>query len=162
MSGDFGFKIRKLVSQRHQKVSGGNSGGATPDPIPNSEVKPSRANGTAGGTLWESRSSPGNNLKAGRTQFSRPFLFLGSVEHRQLLAEAVGDEVLEAIAGAGDAAPLALHLAAGDLLLLELAQVLLEASEAVLAQCGRPVDVAQPVGVLRLGAAEDGDTLGLL
>src|SRR3954468_11242454 len=47
-------------SQRHQQISGDNSGGETPDPIPNSEVKPSRANGTAGETLWESRSSPGN------------------------------------------------------------------------------------------------------
>ena len=28
-------------------VSGGNAGGVTPDPIPNSEVKPSRADGTA-------------------------------------------------------------------------------------------------------------------
>ena len=44
---------------RHQKVSGGYSGGVTPDPISNSEVKPSRADGTAGETLWESRSSPG-------------------------------------------------------------------------------------------------------
>ena len=32
---------------------------ATPDPIPNSEVKLVGADGTAGGTLWESRTSPG-------------------------------------------------------------------------------------------------------
>ena len=39
-------------------VSGGNAGGVTPDPIPNSEVKPSRADGTARETVWESRSLP--------------------------------------------------------------------------------------------------------
>src|SRR4051812_38103095 len=99
----------ELVSRRHQKVSGGNSGGATPDPIPNSEVKPSRADGTAGGTLWESRSSPGNNSKmAGRIQMVLPAfsfsgarssgapidrraagLLLGPIEHGQLAAEAI-------------------------------------------------------------------------
>ena len=36
-------------------VSGGITGGATPDPIPNSEVKLSRANGTARSFVWESR-----------------------------------------------------------------------------------------------------------
>ena len=38
---------------------GGDSGGATPDSIPNSEVKTSRADGTAWATVWESRSLPG-------------------------------------------------------------------------------------------------------
>src|SRR4249920_2537633 len=41
------------------KVFGGNVGGVIPDPIPNSEVKPSRADGTARVTVWESRSPPG-------------------------------------------------------------------------------------------------------
>jgi hypothetical protein len=40
-------------------VSGGNIGGATPVPIPNTAVKTSRADGTAGETLWESRTPPG-------------------------------------------------------------------------------------------------------
>ncbi len=40
------------------KVFGGNVGGVIPDPIPNSEVKPSRADGTAAETLWESRTPP--------------------------------------------------------------------------------------------------------
>ena len=35
------------------------SGEATPVPIPNTEVKLSRADGTAGATLWESRTLPG-------------------------------------------------------------------------------------------------------
>jgi hypothetical protein len=41
-----------------QKVFGGDVGGVIPDPIPNSEVKPSRADGTARGTAWESRTLP--------------------------------------------------------------------------------------------------------
>ena len=40
-------------------LPGGYSGGETPDPIPNSEVKPSSADGTARETEWESRSLPG-------------------------------------------------------------------------------------------------------
>ena len=39
-------------------VSGGYSVEATPDPIPNSEVKLYSADGTAGTSLWESKSSP--------------------------------------------------------------------------------------------------------
>ena len=35
------------------------SGGATPVPIPNTEVKPVRADGTAWAAVWESRSLPG-------------------------------------------------------------------------------------------------------
>ncbi len=42
------------------KSSGAYTGGETPDPIPNSEVKPSRADDTAGETRWESRSAPGD------------------------------------------------------------------------------------------------------
>ena len=38
---------------------GGYTGEVTPVPIPNTEVKLSRANGTAGATLWESRTLPG-------------------------------------------------------------------------------------------------------
>ena len=40
-------------------ISGGNSGGETPVPIPNTAVKPSSADGTAWVTLWESRTPPG-------------------------------------------------------------------------------------------------------
>src|SRR5262245_13408984 len=40
-------------------IPGGDAGGATPVPIPNTEVKPSRADGTALVTAWESRSLPG-------------------------------------------------------------------------------------------------------
>ncbi len=37
---------------------GDDGGGDTPLPIPNRVVKPASADGTAGETLWESRSSP--------------------------------------------------------------------------------------------------------
>ena len=37
---------------------GGYSGGDTPDPISNSEVKPACADGTAWETMWESKSLP--------------------------------------------------------------------------------------------------------
>ena len=40
-------------------LPGGHSGGETPVPIPNTEVKPSSADGTAWVTAWESRSLPG-------------------------------------------------------------------------------------------------------
>ena len=38
---------------------GGDRGGATPVPMPNTAVKPSTADGTARATVWESRSLPG-------------------------------------------------------------------------------------------------------
>ena len=53
-----GFDRRFSRRQRLSMFSGGHGGGAIPDPIPNSEVKPSCANGTAGVTLWESRTLP--------------------------------------------------------------------------------------------------------
>ena len=40
------------------KTSGDHSGGVTPDPIPNSAVKPSSADGTTRAIVWESRSLP--------------------------------------------------------------------------------------------------------
>ena len=41
-----------------KKVSGGDAGGETPVPIPNTEVKPLRADDTMTVRLWESRSPP--------------------------------------------------------------------------------------------------------
>ena len=42
---------------------GGNGEGATPVPIPNTEVKPFSADGTARAAGWESRTPPGILLK---------------------------------------------------------------------------------------------------
>ena len=39
-------------------ISGGHSAGATPDPIPNSAVKPGHADDTTWVTAWESRTPP--------------------------------------------------------------------------------------------------------
>jgi hypothetical protein len=55
---------------------GGHTGGVTPDPISNSEVKTSRADGTAGEALWESRSPPGTFERPGSSQ--DPGLFFGA------------------------------------------------------------------------------------
>jgi hypothetical protein len=42
-----------------KRVPGGITGGATPVPIPNTEVKPSKADDTAAVRQWESRTLPG-------------------------------------------------------------------------------------------------------
>src|SRR5438105_8761425 len=47
-----------LMARNSLSRFGGYSGGETPGPIPNPEVKPSRADGTALVTGWESRSPP--------------------------------------------------------------------------------------------------------
>ena len=47
----------RLTTEEH-KVSGGHSGGVTPVPIPNTEVKTASADGTWRETSWESRSPP--------------------------------------------------------------------------------------------------------
>ena len=43
---------------KKSQVSGGHSGGVTPVPIPNTEVKPTSADGTWEETPWESRTPP--------------------------------------------------------------------------------------------------------
>src|SRR5712691_8940459 len=59
------------------KVSGGNTARVTPVPIPNTEVKPRRADDTARVTVWERRSPPGLNYKGRSEQSERPFCFPG-------------------------------------------------------------------------------------
>ena len=44
-----------------KSVPGGHTGGAPPVPIPNTEVKPSKADATAAARQWESRTLPGYN-----------------------------------------------------------------------------------------------------
>src|SRR5215467_7184879 len=50
----------------HLQVSGDRTERVTPVPIPNTEVKPLRADGTARATAWETRSLPGLKEKASR------------------------------------------------------------------------------------------------
>ena len=49
-----GFETRP-----YNRFLGGYAEGVTPVPIPNTEVKPLRADGTAWVAVWESRSPPG-------------------------------------------------------------------------------------------------------
>ena len=53
------------------KVSGGDVEEATPDPIPNSEVKLVGADGTAREAVWESRTLPGILSRKGRDPAAR-------------------------------------------------------------------------------------------
>jgi hypothetical protein len=57
-----------------KNVPGGLTGGATPVPIPNTEVKPSKADDTAAVRQWESRTLPGYK-KSLLEQSSRLFSF---------------------------------------------------------------------------------------
>ena len=55
----------QIVNDRvYTSFFGGDSEEVTPVPIPNTEVKLFSANGTAWVTVWESRTSPKNLLKA--------------------------------------------------------------------------------------------------
>ncbi len=49
------FMFDRLIPLCGTKFSGGYSCGATPLPIPNREVKPANADGTACAGVWESR-----------------------------------------------------------------------------------------------------------
>jgi hypothetical protein len=51
--------VQKSWLPAERTVSGGHGGGETPVPIPNTAVKPARADGTWGEAPWESRSPPG-------------------------------------------------------------------------------------------------------
>ena len=53
-----GIQNSLLIIQNYFTLSGGDSGGVTPDPIPNSVVKPFSADGTARFPAWESRTLP--------------------------------------------------------------------------------------------------------
>ena len=58
--------------------AGGHRSRVTPVPIPNTEVKPATADGTARETVWESRSLPAVISRAEMSSSSRPFVCTGS------------------------------------------------------------------------------------
>src|SRR3954451_8457367 len=62
-------------SQRY----GGHSGRETPGTIPNPEVKPASANGTAPDRMWESRTPPNNNPPDGGHHTMAPIASVGRV-----------------------------------------------------------------------------------
>ena len=66
--------VRRLRPSLFLKVCGGYIGGVTPVPIPNTEVKPTRADGTAREAVWESRSLP--HLFHARRRFAPAGFFL--------------------------------------------------------------------------------------
>lgn len=68
-----------------QRIPGGDAGGATPVPIPNTVVKPSWADGTALATARESRSPPGVMPRGGESLPSMLFR-AGAREVPRLLA----------------------------------------------------------------------------
>ena len=53
------INVERLTISVFKDVPGGLTGGATPVPIPNTEVKPSKADDTAAVRQWESRTLPG-------------------------------------------------------------------------------------------------------
>ena len=68
-------KFRRRAAPRRIEFPGGHRRGVTPVPIPNTEVKPSTADGTACESVWESRSLPGVFPQA-RCESVGPFLFV--------------------------------------------------------------------------------------
>src|SRR5690606_9742236 len=72
-----GFEARpeRCLRFRKPQVSGGDFEEATPDPIPNSEVKLFGADGTARVAVWESRTPPGLFLESPRVDSSILGLF---------------------------------------------------------------------------------------
>ena len=75
-----------------EKFSGDFVGRVTPVPIPNTEVKPAGADGTARETAWESRKSPGLYKQQARSRvfLSGLLLFTGGTTGHSALACSVG------------------------------------------------------------------------
>ena len=72
LAGRVGIR-RRLI---HIEFPGGHRRRVTPVPIPNTEVKPSTADGTAWATVWESRSLPGIYLKSPKSKGFGLLLFM--------------------------------------------------------------------------------------
>ena len=71
--GKTGHTQVKNGSQRY----GGDSGQETPGPIPNPEVKPASANGTAPDRMWESRTPPNTLCPMGAIRVMAPIAIVG-------------------------------------------------------------------------------------
>ena len=67
----------ELRTQNSKEVPGGITGGATPVPIPNTEVKPSKADDTAAVRQWESRTLPGYKRPVRLQNLAGFFFFRG-------------------------------------------------------------------------------------
>jgi hypothetical protein len=73
--------LTSYLSLLTKKFLGGYAEGVTPVPIPNTEVKPLRADGTARAAVWESRSPPGFNRKARQFLYCAGFFASKYVVH---------------------------------------------------------------------------------
>src|SRR3954452_504664 len=74
---------------------GGKSGQKTPGPIPNPEVKPASANGTAPDRMWESRTPPNNLSGEGVTPVVAPSLHFRHSAFLRVIPASVTARVLE-------------------------------------------------------------------
>src|SRR3954447_2434600 len=74
---------RPPTGRPRQQVSGDITARVTPVPIPNTAVKPRRADCTARETVWESRSSPALN-KGSVEKSTEPFPFWETKPHADL------------------------------------------------------------------------------
>src|SRR5690242_20610837 len=79
-----------------------------------------------------------------------------------MAAETLGNGVFDAVVGSEQPLARATNLAAIELALLELAEVLLEPGQAISAQGRGTIDVAQAPGRIGLGTAQDHSPLDLL
>ena len=70
------WKFLRFQNSRFNRVSGDRTERVTPVPIPNTEVKPLRADGTARATAWETRSLPGLTKDSEEPQGSSEFFVL--------------------------------------------------------------------------------------
>jgi hypothetical protein len=78
----FSIEHRAVVSV--PQFPGGDRRGVTPVPIPNTEVKLSTADGTAGVTLWESRSPPGVFPQPASAEALAGFFFSSRFSHQRI------------------------------------------------------------------------------
>ena len=79
------------------KFAGGHRIRVTPVPIPNTEVKPHTADGTAWETVWESRSLPALFVRKPASFGSRAFVLYLRPRHRYTVSHALHGAVLSAL-----------------------------------------------------------------
>ena len=94
------FAFSNLRFENAHKFSGGCVERATPVPIPNTEVKPLGADGTARATAWESRKPPGLFKKARERNLAGFFVVRSRLIHaRRREANAVAAKCYEKTTG---------------------------------------------------------------
>jgi hypothetical protein len=98
------------------KFPGGHRGRVTPVPIPNTEVKPATADGTACAGVWESRSLPGIEYRKARFTTKRAFSCTAIPRSRSQYDFSIGRilmSVTSAVAGSDSAATTIVAISSG-------------------------------------------------